>query len=463
MSPQRGFGKPDVGPDAPRLLLVNPWIHDFAAYDAWAKPLGVLTLAAFLRRQGFRVAYLDCLDRFHPAAGGGLRTGRFGCGPFRRTVIPRPQALGDVPRRYARYGIDPQWLEADLRRLEAPDLVLLTSGMTYWYPGVQETIARVRRAFPRAPVVLGGIYASLCPDHARRHAGADEVVAGPGEAAALRLVEKHTGFRGAGGIEADDLDRAPYPAFDLERRITAVALRTSRGCPYACAYCAAPRLSPRRLCRSAASVAAEVDYWHRRHGVVDFALYDDAFLADPEGHALPILEALAARRLPVRLHTPNALHARGLSPEAARLLFRAGFKTVRLGLETADFEGRAALDRKLTAEEFRSAAAALHAAGFAPADLGAYILAGLPGQPPEEVLRSIAFARQNGLRPLLAYYAPIPGTPLWPAACAASRYDLTADPLFANNSILPCAPGPFAWETIARWKAAAAPHPAGGV
>ena len=32
--------------DAPHILLVNPWIHDFAAYDFWAKPLGLLVLAA---------------------------------------------------------------------------------------------------------------------------------------------------------------------------------------------------------------------------------------------------------------------------------------------------------------------------------------------------------------------------------------------------------------------------------
>ena len=30
----------------PHILLVNPWIHDFAAYDFWAKPLGLLTLGA---------------------------------------------------------------------------------------------------------------------------------------------------------------------------------------------------------------------------------------------------------------------------------------------------------------------------------------------------------------------------------------------------------------------------------
>jgi hypothetical protein len=39
--------------------------------------------------------------------------------------------------------------------------------MTYWYPGVVEAIARVRARFGAVPVVLGGVYATLCTDHAR--------------------------------------------------------------------------------------------------------------------------------------------------------------------------------------------------------------------------------------------------------------------------------------------------------
>ena len=58
MSPSKSHG--------PHILLVNPWIHDFAAYDVWAKPLGLLLLGGVLRAHGARVSYLNCLDRFHP-------------------------------------------------------------------------------------------------------------------------------------------------------------------------------------------------------------------------------------------------------------------------------------------------------------------------------------------------------------------------------------------------------------
>jgi len=32
----------------PLLLLINPWIYDFAAYDYFARPLGLLYLAGVL-------------------------------------------------------------------------------------------------------------------------------------------------------------------------------------------------------------------------------------------------------------------------------------------------------------------------------------------------------------------------------------------------------------------------------
>jgi hypothetical protein len=35
-----------------QILLINPWIHDFAAYDFWLKPLGLLYLGGLLRQNG---------------------------------------------------------------------------------------------------------------------------------------------------------------------------------------------------------------------------------------------------------------------------------------------------------------------------------------------------------------------------------------------------------------------------
>ena len=50
-----------------KILLVNPWIYDFTAFDLWLKPLGLLYLASHLLNQGYEVELLDCLNRLDPS------------------------------------------------------------------------------------------------------------------------------------------------------------------------------------------------------------------------------------------------------------------------------------------------------------------------------------------------------------------------------------------------------------
>ena len=50
----------------PKILLVNPPIYDFTAYDFWLKPYGLLQLAGFLRgKADFKL--FDYTDRLHPS------------------------------------------------------------------------------------------------------------------------------------------------------------------------------------------------------------------------------------------------------------------------------------------------------------------------------------------------------------------------------------------------------------
>ncbi len=438
--------------DGPHILLVNPWIHDFAAYDVWAQPLGLLRIAASLRRHGCRVSYIDCLDRFHPQAIPTDRHARHGRGPYTKTPLPAPAGLEDLPRRYSRYGIPTAWFHDDLKALSPPDLILVTSIMTYWYPGVAATVAAIRKIHPDTPVVLGGIYATLCHAHAESAVGADEVVAGPAGPALLDIVARHTGEILPAAFDSDDLDAWPYPALDLQHRIAYAPLLTSVGCPFRCDYCASHRLQPVRRRRDPLAVATEIEYWHRRHGIRNFVFYDDALLIDPETHALPLLESLVRRFEGLHFHTPNALHIRQINPEMATLMYRAGFETVRLGLETTVNAAAHRMDRKVGIREFERAAGHLKTAGFNARQVGAYLLAGLPDQRRKDLEKSIRAVRAVGIRPILAYYTPIPHTTLWRRAVAVSRYDLEADPIYCNNAIFPCQTDAFSWEALAQLK-----------
>jgi radical SAM superfamily enzyme YgiQ (UPF0313 family) len=88
--------------------------------------------------------------------------------------------------------------------------------------------------------------------------------------------------------------------------------------------------------RSPLRVIEEVVFSKDKWGVNDFAFYDDALLINPAGHIVPLLREAIARDIGCRFHTPNALHIKAIDEEVAGLLYRGGFRTIRLGLESAN-------------------------------------------------------------------------------------------------------------------------------
>jgi radical SAM superfamily enzyme YgiQ (UPF0313 family) len=180
--------------------------------------------------------------------------------------------------------------------------------------------------------------------------------------------------------------------------------------------------------------------------------YDDALLVDSLNYAEPMLKGIIKKGYDICFHTPNALHVREITATTAALMFKAGFKTLRLGLETTLFKNRASIDHKVTEKDFKKAVTCLKNAGFKKENTGAYLLAGLPGQTIDSVKASIKTVKQSGITPIIAYYTPIPHTGMWPEAVASSRYDLEADPIFTNNAILPCQPDPFSWKILSSFK-----------
>jgi radical SAM superfamily enzyme YgiQ (UPF0313 family) len=349
-----------------------------------------------------------------------------------------------VPRRFGRYGLPLVQFDAALASVRQPDAILVASGMTYWYPGVVDAIDRLRARFPGVPVALGGIYATLCPEHAQRTSGADHVIRGPGVVEALHLVACWTG-------QSLDFERYiapdgwPLAARDLVPRPYA-GLVTAWGCPYRCTYCASHRLQPTFVRRPPSEVIEEITLC-ALSGIRDLAFYDDALLLDAERHIVPVLEGIVRRGLKVRLHTPNGLHARAITPGLALLMRQAGFATVRLSLETVDTDRQQRTGDKVTTGHFARAVSHLQAAGFGPAHLGAYLLAGLPGQPLEEVEATVRFVQDLGVQAKLALFSPIPGTPDGDRALPPG-----ADPLLHNNTVYPYLLGPEYVRSLQRVK-----------
>lgn len=440
-------GEGELGMKGRRVLLVNPWIHDFAAYDLWAKPLGLLSIGAVLRRNGCEVDFIDCLRSPHPLMDGpGPAVKESGQGKFYRQPIPAPLALKDFPRRYSRYGISKEAFIAELGEIGRPDAILVTSMMTYWYPGVFEAIRYIKEYLPGVPVILGGVYATLCAEHARRFSGADHVITHEGEMRVLKLLGSLWGTSPDYLPDLNELDRLPYPCFDLIKDLRYVCIQTSRGCPYRCTYCASHFLCEKVRRRDPEKVVDEIAFWSREHGVKDFAFYDDALFTGPEPHAEKLLRGIVSRVPSARFHCPNGLHAREITAEIASLMRKAGFATIRIGLETTDPRRQRQTGGKVTNEEFVRAMENLRRAGYSADEIGVYILCGLPNQVALEAAEAVRFVKSHGGRPMLAEYSPIPHTKDWKEAVSISAYPLMEEPLFHNNTMLPCSFEGFTYE-----------------
>ncbi len=413
----------------PNVLLINPWITDFAAYNFWIKPLGLLRIGSLLRRNGFQISLVDCIDY-------SIKTNRYGDGKFLKARVEKPLPLKSVPRNYSQYGIPEEMLLKKLSLLEEPNLICVSSGMTYWYPGTFKLIEITKKLFKNVPVILGGIYATLCYEHAKKHSGADIVFQGREDAEILKAVSSMTGFelRTPNSKLRTDL----YPAFDLYSQPDYICISTSTGCPFKCTYCASPFLTKGFSKRDPLHVVEEIEHWTTHFHTSNIAFYDDALLIDPSKHFVPMMKEVIKRRIDCNFHTPNALHIREIDEEVASLLFRGGFRTIRLGFETSNEAKQIETGGKVDNQEFRKAIKYLRRAGYSSEEIGVYIMAGLPGQRVGEVEESIAFVKETGAKPMLVEYSPIPHTALFEEAKKMSQFDLENEPLYHNNSILPC-------------------------
>ena len=161
-----------------RILLVNPPVYDFACFDSFLKPLGLLYISQILKSKGFKVYLLDYMDRFFKYENVNAKDKEFGQGRFVYKVVEKPDVLKKYPRRWKRYGVSQEGATKFLKDIEKPDLIFLTSTMTYWYKGIVEARGLLRDFFPQTPIILGGNYATLMKDHALKNVRPDFIYEG---------------------------------------------------------------------------------------------------------------------------------------------------------------------------------------------------------------------------------------------------------------------------------------------
>jgi len=195
-----------------------------------------------------------------------------------------------------------------------PDEIWITSLFTYWSEYVGRSAKYYRSLFPKAKVIVGGIYASLMPEHAKLLTKATRVHQGlymPAE----RWAKTHS------------LDYSL-----LGKNVDFQILHGMRGCFRRCEFCGTWKIEPRE------EFDFEITKRIRSNHVI---FYDNNFLRHP--NIKQILSELANVRYngkPVIFECQSGFDGRIMDEEIARLLKKARFINPRIAWDHSLFDER---------------------------------------------------------------------------------------------------------------------------
>lgn len=265
---------------------------------------------------------------------------------------------------------------------------------------------RLRAAGTR--VVLGGIHATLCADEAAAHA--DAVVEGPAEAvwpevvADARAGRLRQRYRTTGTAAPTWL--APKRALFAGRPYLNLALvESSRGCPYACGFCAVSALHRgQHHYRPPEAVVAEIAALGRRR----IFLVDDNLTANPPA-ATALLDAITPLR--ATWLTQLSIEAAG-NETLVRSLARANCRGVLIGFESLDPKTLVAMNKGPTRHgvDYHDGLARLRHHGIPV--YGTFVF-GYDGVCRDQFERCLEFAvRERLFLAAFNHLVPFPGTPL---------------------------------------------------
>lgn len=340
-----------------RVLLVNPPVYDTRfPWARWQHPSTLLQLGTYAASIGSKTAMVDFLeDRFRSR----LPRSRVSLLEIDDTLVPK-----------WRYGTPEQKFTKALSTLTgwSPTIVYVECQTTFWWEGAAEAVRLCKSAFPDASVRLVGAYPQLAPQHARLHAGADELMTGP-LPQALRQCE---------------MDYSLYPT------------RPSTG------YLKPPS-EPGGIPALVQSIPVLAglgirDFAFSQNGVGDAVLFAE------------VLAALAAVRPRCHLHVLGNLSSRDLiaEPQLAPLMKAAGFDQIWFS-DDRDRPVQASVDLE-EIENCRAAASLLDAAGFKlrSDEVNGGLCIGRLGESLEERAESAALVAHHLGSVLLWQYQPGP-------------------------------------------------------
>lgn len=397
-----------------RIVLVHPtgsnWIagkKDASATANRMAPIGLLSIAAYLEREGHHVSVYDCLGS--------------------KTASDNQSNA----KRILEYG---------------PDMVGFST-TTSAFLDAYDLAERIKFRRPWIKIVFGGVHISawgaILPKHFRL---IDYLCVGEGERTMAELAdgrdeESITGlvYRNGDAPSANpprpqipDLDSLPFPAYGklpgfprdyplpLFSYIQSpgATMITSRGCPYQCSYCDRSVFKRGYRYNSAEYIYEHLRYLGTDFGVRHITIYDDLFTTNRKRIA-ELCEMLATRPLGMQFNC--AVRVGHADEDLLRILKRAGFLQLSVGIETGDPALLEIHKPGVYLDEVRDTVRRIRANGMRAKGL---FMMGLPGETEASVKKTGDFIMSLGLDDMnLAKFTPFYGAPVWAGISEQGEFD----------------------------------------
>lgn len=346
------------------------------------------------------------------------------------------------PALLPKVGADPCQDLREVIRAEQPDLIAVSAIEPTW-PAAAQLLDSLAGDL-RAPVVVGGVFATCAPELVIRHPRVDMLCIGEGEGAMVDLCLCLREGRDPSGIanlwvktpqgvaknpvrplvDINDLPVPDYTAFHPARFLRPMAgrvyrtipIETNRGCPYSCAFCNSPTIAefyqakgsgPFFRKKSLERIQAELRALVPAVDAEYCYFTSDTFLAVTDKEFDRFIEMYSEFRLPFWIQS----RAETITAYRARKLKEVGCHRISIGLEHGNEEFRQrVLAKKFSNDQIIKAGDILAEAGI---PLSVNNIIGFPGETRELVFDTIELNRQLRFDTSNAYaFVPFHGTPL---------------------------------------------------
>lgn len=306
-------------------------------------------------------------------------------------------------------------------------------GMTVFSPVYAEVISvfnQVKENHKNTPICLGGPYVTTIREEIFEETPAEYAIVGEGEETFSELVSY---IKGHGKVEdidglmyqaenqeyivnpnrkkIEDLNTLPIPAYDIFQmdRYPLHRIVTSRGCPYACAWCNSSSIWDKTYRMvDPEYIVNEIEFLIHHYGKKIFVFGDNSFNIDLK-RVDEFCDLLLKRKIDILWSV--SLRADIMTQEIAYKMRKAGCYNVAIGIESANNEILKKMGKETTIEKVTEGIKMLKNAGI---EIMSQFVMGSPYETLDTIKESIEYAKTSGCD-YTNFYAVLPfkGTPQW--------------------------------------------------